>query len=955
MACTTGVVSQPTFTGQYSVGMSTLDYPYEGGCTVDTHTEYISTPNYNTLVYPTGFTEFYNYVTARLYEFPTSSQTPCATSAIDTSERNEYLGNWLSMGTSVNKGSSVVNGQTVTNWVSDESWLDFDYSLYVTSAGIPVREFGCAQDADIGYYAYVTDFTGYTRGTPAAGNFTRPSSCSLNPTSNPFEIQSTHEDEPAVSRIHRIRRDAYMMMASSTSSSSSSASFTSQFTSSDCNQWSYNIICSTLIDRIAAADSDSSSDSAGAIVGGVIGGIFGLMCCIFCCVACCANNNRSSESTWVQSSTATTDPTPIPMVTFHYDNEAKEEKRPDGPQLFRERMYARDDWRARCAAIDFTYAVHDDGRPYWDETGAYRLTKFAATELEKATRELHARCMDVVARVIASDELLLKFGISPILFPLIRRSWDEQLPSIYGRFDLMYDGRSPPKLLEYNADTPTLLVESGIAQRTWLSDMKARGSLPPSTGQFNELEASLTELWRTTRTDRRVQTGNDCMYFACLNHHNEDQKNMEAMRKHANDAGFITKSIHMEDIIWNGTRFVDRQGLNIDHCWKLYPLEWMAADALPHLASSSTQWIEPAWKLILSSKGILPLLWEMFPGHPNLVAATWDETTARSWGTRYVSKPLQGREGQLTTVHEPNGSPVFQRGVRQDDPDGVHGLGARLVYQQFVAPPSMMGQLPPSVAPVSPLKAGSIGAPGGPSTAPPPYSYDAKAYGAPPPPYETATAPVAAATKEVPLITPVDATANPPSSAPLYADATPVPQSSIDPSGITVTVSPMNTASVVAPPFSRVISNPKFDHPVWPVFGSWVVGGQPAGIVIREDIALITNNESRIIPHFVEGEFKTTPPSEIPMELREQVPAQAGSTSTTVNNNTTVIYSGYRGGYGYCRSTYWYPMSYHQAHYYRVNRPIFRPVIAPPHRFGGFSSGHHHSGGYRAGGFSGGG
>jgi glutathionylspermidine synthase len=55
----------------------------------------------------------------------------------------------------------------------------------------------------------------------------------------------------------------------------------------------------------------------------------------------------------------------------------------------------------------------------------------------------------------------------------------------------------------------------------------------------------------------------------------------------------------------------------------------MAADALPHLASSSTQWIEPAWKLILSSKGLLPLLWEMFPQHPNLVPATWDEAVAK--------------------------------------------------------------------------------------------------------------------------------------------------------------------------------------------------------------------------------------------------------------------------------------------------------------------------------------
>jgi|APCry1669189768_1035252.scaffolds.fasta_scaffold45528_1 glutathionylspermidine synthase len=58
---------------------------------------------------------------------------------------------------------------------------------------------------------------------------------------------------------------------------------------------------------------------------------------------------------------------------------------------------------------------------------------------------------------------------------------------------------------------------------------------------------------------------------------------------------------------------------------KLYPYEWIAreieADSLlPHDLKEIDS-IEPAWKLVLGNKAILPLLWEMYPDHPNLLPA----------------------------------------------------------------------------------------------------------------------------------------------------------------------------------------------------------------------------------------------------------------------------------------------------------------------------------------------
>ena len=52
-------------------------------------------------------------------------------------------------------------------------------------------------------------------------------------------------------------------------------------------------------------------------------------------------------------------------------------------------------------------------------------------------------------------------------------------------------------------------------------------------------------------------------------------------------------------------------------------------------------WLEPPWKMLLSNKGILPVLWEMYPSHPFLLAASFEPP---STGADWVRKPLLGRD-----------------------------------------------------------------------------------------------------------------------------------------------------------------------------------------------------------------------------------------------------------------------------------------------------------------------
>ena len=64
--------------------------------------------------------------------------------------------------------------------------------------------------------------------------------------------------------------------------------------------------------------------------------------------------------------------------------------------------------------------------------------------------------------------------------------------------------------------------------------------------------------------------------------------------------------------------------------FKLYPWEWMMREAFgTSLPGAPVQWVEPPWKAILSNKGILPLLWAMFPRHPNLLPAYFEDDDAK--------------------------------------------------------------------------------------------------------------------------------------------------------------------------------------------------------------------------------------------------------------------------------------------------------------------------------------
>lgn len=329
------------------------------------------------------------------------------------------------------------------------------------------------------------------------------------------------------------------------------------------------------------------------------------------------------------------------------------------------------DWQQKVESCGMSYHTID-GEVYWDETAYYSFTTPEIDELEAATAELQEICIAAASHVI-SNKLYDKLQIPPMAVPLIERSWEDDEPSILGRFDLVYDGCSPPRMLEYNADTPTALLEASVTQWFWLKDRF------PDTDQFNSIHEKLIEVWKDLK-----ENINRTLYFCCVKDAAEDLGNLEYLRDTAHQAGLSTGQLFIEDIGYDSinTCYVDTSNNIITTMFKLYPWEWLTSELFgKYLEQSSIVLIEPAWKMILSNKAILPILWELNPHHPNLLEASFDPQHFRD---NFVSKPFLSREGSNIRVH---------RNGLVTEYDGSYS-GGGTVYQELATLPRFEGNYP---------------------------------------------------------------------------------------------------------------------------------------------------------------------------------------------------------------------------------------------------------------------
>lgn len=330
----------------------------------------------------------------------------------------------------------------------------------------------------------------------------------------------------------------------------------------------------------------------------------------------------------------------------------------------------RPNWREKANEYGFHFHTMY-GEPYWCEDAYYKLSLAQVEHLEAVTAELHQMCLKVVENVVNSDALLAKFQIPKHTWEFVRQSWHSRQPSLYSRLDLAWDGTGEPKLLENNADTPTSLYEVAFFQWIWLEDQLNAGALPAESDQFNSLQEKIIERF----TELREQHGFQQLHFTCCRDTVEDRGTVQYLQDCAAEAGIATDFLFVDDIgLGEKGQFTDLQDQVISNLFKLYPWEFMLREMFStKLASAGVRWLEPAWKSIISNKALLPMLWEMFPNHPNLLPAWFAEDDHPALDS-HVIKPLLSREGANIQIVE-NGKEI----ACADGPYGEEGM----IVQQF--------------------------------------------------------------------------------------------------------------------------------------------------------------------------------------------------------------------------------------------------------------------------------
>ncbi len=264
------------------------------------------------------------------------------------------------------------------------------------------------------------------------------------------------------------------------------------------------------------------------------------------------------------------------------------------------------------------------------------------------------------AQHVIDNNLFHELGIPFNLVELIKKSWENDVHwHLYGRFDLAGGlDNKPIKLLEFNADTPTAVFETAILQ--WA--MLTQNGLDENA-QFNDLFDGLSENFKRlltlgddTSEFEKIQAQNDFkILFTCIEGSIEDEQTTRLIQAAATHAGFKTAFAYVHEISFDDENGVFYNGQNYEFLFKLIPWEMIAINegelALKLLNIVNNQKaiiLNPAYTLLFQSKGIMKILWDLYPNHPLLLKSSFEPLN----GKKYVKKPFLAREGANVEIFE---------------------------------------------------------------------------------------------------------------------------------------------------------------------------------------------------------------------------------------------------------------------------------------------------------------
>lgn len=312
---------------------------------------------------------------------------------------------------------------------------------------------------------------------------------------------------------------------------------------------------------------------------------------------------------------------------------------------------------------------------YWREEACYQFTADEVEMLETATAEAYRMFCEAAEYILTDQPEFMEriLRLPPEVCRRIRESWDSDEPSLYGRFDFLLDKEGVPKILEFNADTPTSLLEASVIQWQWKEDVF------PENDQYNGIHEGLVQSWKDM-----FPSGGEIHFAGALEDH-EDTGTLQYLASTALEAGFSTRVLDMNALNLQDGHFYDPGGERVRRCFKLYPWEWMV-DESPDGCLADVEWVEPLWKLLMSNKAILKVLYDLFPDSPYVLPCY----LSRPENGVFCKKPVYSREGHNVSVLEIKN---WEERVRVAETAGDYNAGA-YVYQEYVVPTVYSGRYP---------------------------------------------------------------------------------------------------------------------------------------------------------------------------------------------------------------------------------------------------------------------
>lgn len=330
-------------------------------------------------------------------------------------------------------------------------------------------------------------------------------------------------------------------------------------------------------------------------------------------------------------------------------------------------------------SIGFGWHTDLDGSRYISNE-LVSITQDEAEAFYEATNELYDMYV-AAAEYVINNDLFHELGIPFNLVDIIKASWENDVHwHLYGRFDLAggVDGK-PIKLIEFNADTPTSLFETAIIQWAMLKFNNL-----DEAAQFNDVYEALVENFKRLVTLEENTSAFDEYYegwkilFSSIAGSSEDENTTRLLEAAARDAGFECDFAFVDEVSFDDENGIFWNGQNWEYWFKLIPWEMIAIDEsdlaliIKNIIKNQKAIIlNPAYTLLFQSKGIMKILWDLYPNHPLLLESSFEPLN----GKKQVKKPFLAREGANVSIINSDGSIEIQN-------DGEYANG-KFLYQEF--------------------------------------------------------------------------------------------------------------------------------------------------------------------------------------------------------------------------------------------------------------------------------